>query len=110
MNSKTDELNSQLENARKQVVPGTTWKHYKGGIYEVIDSVILTENGLPGILYFRIAGPGFSAHLESEICFVRPLEEWFDTIEEDIDGTTHCLQRFEKCVRRNVWVTGDESL
>jgi hypothetical protein len=91
----TVEIQEKLKAARDQLYNiAKIWKHYKGGVYRVDDVVFDTAIDDVSILYFRIGGPGFDASLEGDILFARPLNEWFDTIEVDVDGTTHCYQRF----------------
>lgn len=66
--------------ARGAVRPGSTWKHYKGGIYEVVDLAIDTVDGSVRVTYQRIEGPDYHPLSEPGIFYSRPLSEWFDKI------------------------------
>jgi hypothetical protein len=95
MSSKSNQLRDVVDGAEEEIYrKGRHWKHYKGGVYCVDGIAIDTDNGLPRVLYHRVDGPDFNPFVEANIYFVRPLSEWFDTIEVDVDGTTHTLQRF----------------
>lgn len=50
--------------------PCTAWKHYKGGLYLVLDICRLEATNEPAVLYQEISGD------PSAPKWVRPLSEW----------------------------------
>ena len=67
------ELETKLANARLHVVPGSKWRHYKGGEYIIQDIAVSEEDNELAVMYAPIGRP--------EIIFVRPLSVWDDQVE-----------------------------
>lgn len=57
-----------LKEARKRVKPGSTWMHFKGGIYKVIDIGFHTETEELMVIYCPIS--------DNRNVFVRPISMW----------------------------------
>ncbi len=55
-------------------VPGTRWRHYKGGQYLILDCVILEATQTPLVVY---------TPFNSVLHFARPLSEWGELVEFD---------------------------
>lgn len=55
---------------------GTKWRHYKGGLYEVVGSAVL-ESTLGPLVLYRPRG--------EQLVFARTLADW--TAEVEVDGT-----------------------
>jgi hypothetical protein len=79
-----EELEKQISDAKKQIVPGTKWRHYKGGEYTIKDIVVLEETQSLAVIYTSNAHPTVS--------FARPLSVWSEQIE--CDGQT--IDRFSR--------------
>lgn len=93
MTDKTILLNEALQAAYKAYPTHEVllYRHYKGGVYDIVGHTWLTEEQEVGVQYRRVDGPGFSLN-ENEITFTRPLSSFASKLE---DGTP----RFQK-VRR----------
>jgi hypothetical protein len=70
-----EELEAKLAKARKQVEPGSKWRHYKGGEYTIKDIVVQEEDNELAVVYQPLAHPN--------VCFTRPLSVWDEQIEWD---------------------------
>lgn len=57
-------------------IPGLIYQHYKGGLYEAISVATHTTTKEKLVIY--------KSHTEGTI-YARPLEEWFQKVEIDID-------------------------
>lgn len=68
-----EELEQLTTQAKKEVTPGTKWRHYKGGEYVVQDIVVSEENNGLLVLYSPTKFPTVS--------FVRPLVAWQEVID-----------------------------
>lgn len=79
--SKTEEFNEKLKEARLRFQQSAVWKHYKGGIYQIVNFSIDTDNTEVRVEYRRVDGPGYDQQVESDIHFSRPSAEWFDDVE-----------------------------
>lgn len=66
-------LEQMIANAQKKVVPGSKWRHYKGGEYTIKALVVMEENQELAVVYTSIAHPTVS--------FVRPLSIWDEKVE-----------------------------
>ncbi len=55
-------------------VVGSVWKHYRGGVYEVVGRAIREADLSPGVLYYNAGSP--------HVTFFRPWAEW----EDDVGG------------------------
>jgi hypothetical protein len=53
---------------------GSRWRHFKGGLYEIVGAAILEATREPLVLY-RPAG--------ENLVFARPLGNWNDTVDHD---------------------------
>lgn len=73
-------MNEELFFATGKVPIGSTWQHYKGGVYVVRGYTFGTDEGELLIRYQRVGGPGFVAIEESYIEYARPLTEWFNIL------------------------------
>ena len=76
------ELEAKLAAARKHVVPGTIWRHYKGGEYTVKDIVVQEKDNALAVVYEPLLHP--------KVRFTRPLLVWDEVVKWD-DET---VQRF----------------
>jgi hypothetical protein len=78
------ELGNKLDLARSRFPRHSVWQHYKGGVYEVIDHTILTDDELHTlVVYRRIGGPAFYSVDERGITYARPIAEWTEIVEKD---------------------------
>jgi hypothetical protein len=66
---------------------GKTYKHYKGGKYEVITLAKHTNNNEPLVIYKSI-------HFGS--VHARPLFEWYQSVEQIKDEYSQIVPRFER--------------
>ena len=84
------ELLAQLEQARKEVVVGDLYAHYRDlkNPYRVIDLAILEATQEPSVLYRK---ENASSALSS-IVWVRPLSSWLEKV--NFEGTM--TPRFQK--------------
>jgi hypothetical protein len=84
------ELLDQLEQARKEVVVGALYVHYRDrrNPYRVIDLAILEASQEPSVLYKKESA---SSDLSS-ITWVRPLSSWLEKV--DFEGSM--VSRFQK--------------
>ncbi len=57
---------------KKYVIPNGTYRHYKGGLYEVIGTAIHSETGEEMVVYRALYG--------ERALWVRPAGMWFDKI------------------------------
>ncbi len=53
---------------------GSVWKHYRGGVYEVVGRAIREADMSPGVLHISANG--------AMVAFFRPWAEW----EDDVGG------------------------
>ncbi len=74
-----------------QFAPGTTLRHYKGGLYRVVGACLIEATMVPGVLYQPLQGD------KQAVVWMRPLTEFTDEVQ-----TAHGL------VPRFVPVTGAE--
>jgi hypothetical protein len=101
----TDEMADMLKAAAEKIKVGSRWQHYKGGVYETVDFTILTATDEVGVVYRRIAGPGFVKGSDSRVQFCRPLSEWFEMpIHVTDDAPPTATQRFMRVEKREVWM------
>ncbi len=77
-------LEAMVTEARTQVVPGSKWRHYKGGEYTIRDIVVMEEGNGLAVVYTPLLHP--------EVSFVRPLAVWTETVE----WNGQQVQRFSK--------------
>ena len=68
-----EELERQIKDAKESIIPGSKWRHYKGGEYTIKDIVVMEENQSLAVVYTSIAHPTVS--------FVRPLTVWDEQVE-----------------------------
>ncbi len=59
------------------IMPGETWRHYKGGCYEIITLANHTETKEPLVIYQSIS---FGS------VYARPLSIWCETVENKRGG------------------------
>ena len=74
--ARTAVLNVRIDAARKVAPVYSTWKHKKGGLYQVMGYQIDTDTGRARIRYKRYGGPEYDATAEKGVEFSRPVEEW----------------------------------
>jgi len=55
--------------------PGSLWRHYAGGVYEVMGACLRESDVAPCVLYHRSDRPGPT--------WCRPLSEWQAMVEVD---------------------------
>lgn len=82
--SKTQACQDALTSAKEKIKFGSTWTHYKGGIYRVIGHIIDTDDGQVRIHYYRVGGPEFDKVAESGVTFVRKLDEFLGENEDGV--------------------------
>lgn len=70
-----EELEKKLTDARKHIVPGSKWRHYKGGEYAIKDIVVQEEDNELAVVYTSLAHP--------DVSFMRPLSVWAELVEWD---------------------------
>lgn len=70
-----DQLHREIEEARKQVVVGGMYSHYKypENTYEVINLGFIEATDAVCVIY--------RATYDKELIFVRPLDSWLDILE-----------------------------
>ena len=75
MNNNPDTTNNMTAgkqyNKGTYPVPGQTWRHYKGGCYEIIAMCNHTDTNEPLVIYRSLSFGGYHA---------RPYSEWHDKI------------------------------
>lgn len=64
--------------SRPDIACGMVFNHHKGGIYQVRELTIDTDNGALRVSYFRIGGPNYDEYAEAGIIFSRRIEEWVE--------------------------------
>ena len=71
-----------------ETIEPVLYRHYKGRLYSVLNTVIHTETGETMVLYydFEIPENGW---------YVRPASMWFDQV--GVDETGHPITRFTRC-------------
>jgi hypothetical protein len=69
-------IRDELNQLRKDVPPGSVWKHKKGGVYMVTGASWHTEDDAALVSYFRLSGPGFNQDEELGIVYSRPADMW----------------------------------
>lgn len=99
------ELLNDINEAVRHIPPGSTWKHYKGGIYRINDFVVDTDDGSIRVLYNRLAGPNFDIAIDPAITYARPFKEWFEDVESE---PKTFIPRFERVQRVERWHTDEE--
>ena len=67
-------------------VPGQIWKHYKGGMYEIIAMCNHTDTNESLVIYRSLSFGGF---------YARPYSEWHDEIWND----EYCLGKRFKLIK-----------
>ncbi len=75
-------MEAKQNNQGKYPQPGETWKHYKGGMYEIVAMCNHTDTDEVLVIYRSLSFGGFHA---------RPYSEWHDVIWED----NHRVARFK---------------
>lgn len=66
---------------------GQTWKHFKGGVYEIICKALREEDLIPVVVY---------RHVGAVRTWVRPLDNFLGTTMKE-GRYSHCLvDRFER--------------
>lgn len=66
-------LERMIAEAKKAVPPGSRWRHYKGGRYEVSGFAITEATQEVAVIYTPLEHPAVS--------FSRPLSVWQETVE-----------------------------
>lgn len=79
-----EELQERLQQASRVVEIGAQYRHFKGGLYSVVDLVIQTVDDEVCVIYKAQYGAG--------ITFARPLSEWV----EQVAAEEQHVARFEK--------------
>jgi hypothetical protein len=83
---------------------GSTWRHYKGGVYVVDYIGIDTTAGDAVVIYHRIDGPDYNHSIEQDLIFSRPVSEWFDdVVVRELNDEDLTVKRFVKVRRVEVW-------
>lgn len=78
------ELSEKLDAAAKQIVAGTTYTHYKGDSYLVINLGIEEATNEVSVVYKALYG--------EQLIFIRTVASWMEMVE--VDSTL--LPRFAK--------------
>lgn len=76
MSEKTEKAVALIKECVTAVPFTSIWKHYKGGTYVVIGSVLNTDTGTAMVTYKRMDGPDFDRVAEHPLIFARPVEQW----------------------------------
>jgi hypothetical protein len=79
-----EELENHTAAAMQKVVPGSTWRHYKGGEYAIVTLAVQEEDQQLAVIYSPLAHP--------KIAFVRPLSMW----DEQVEWEGKTVPRFAK--------------
>ncbi len=74
--SSAEEINSVIEQTKKQIPIGSTWQHYRGGLYKVISIGILEATLEPCVIYESINTPIGGP-------WIRTTSAWSEIIEKD---------------------------
>lgn len=99
MTNKTEDIYNKLLAAKKQYL-GKIYKHYKGGVYKVIDVYFDSMTDQPALLYQRIEGMHFDLVAESDIKFGRTISK----LEEEVIVSPGVRKpRFVRVVQETVW-------
>lgn len=69
-------IRDELNQLRRDVRPGSIWRHKKGGLYMTTGVAWDTEHDWPVVNYFRIGGPNYNEQDEAGIIFSRPAYMW----------------------------------
>jgi hypothetical protein len=74
---------------RKEIQAGRRFRHFKGGIYEIVGMAIDTESGQEVVVYRSL--------IERELLWVRPYAMFIELVPEEkqAENSTHQLYRFE---------------
>tara|TARA_B100000678_G_C18069219_1_gene445961 strand:- start:467 stop:835 length:369 start_codon:yes stop_codon:yes gene_type:complete len=84
------------------------YRHYKGGIYNVLFFSLHTETNEILINYKRIDGPDYDEQKERLITFSRPFSEWCKPLPDDViveqKKLGRQLERFVPVVPGTKWV------
>lgn len=73
MSKNDEELAILLTSAKEQVVVGSTYKHYKGMKYVVLDVALIESTLEPGVVY--------QAQYGEKLKFIRPISDWLSEVE-----------------------------
>jgi hypothetical protein len=68
-------------------LPGETYQHYKGGIYEVVCLANNTDTDESLVIYKSLSFGSI---------YARPLKEWSDNVEMEVLGKSYPTKRFQK--------------
>lgn len=77
----------------KHITPHNVYRHYKGGVYQVLHIGFHTETEELEVIYKRIGGPNYDEHAEKDIVFVRPLSVWLEPLPKEVLTNQQKLQR-----------------
>jgi hypothetical protein len=107
----TKQINDALSIAYSELPPGSTWLHYKGGIYSILGFTVSTDTGDLLVRYRRIDGTDYDYENEFDIEYSRPIYEWLDEIPTpygcDADGNMIIppghITRFERVRKVEMW-------
>jgi len=81
MSEKTLKLLNELKCAELKLNDTLEYRHYKGGLYKVLDVIFDATQSKPAYVYRRIDGPDFNEALEASIVFTRTVDDWFSTTD-----------------------------
>lgn len=73
MSKNDEELDVLLASAKDQVSVGSTYKHYKGMKYVVLDVALIESTLEPGVVY--------QAQYGAKLTFIRPISDWLSEVE-----------------------------
>ena len=79
-------MTGKQNNTGTYPVPGQTWKHYKGGMYEIIAMCNHTDTNESLVIYRSSSFGGF---------YARPYSEWHDEMK---DGDSWLGKRFKRII------------
>lgn len=65
---------STLPNMEQRVKPGERYRHFKGGLYEVVCQAIQESDHSPVVVYRPLSG-------DSHTCWTRPLDVFFESVQ-----------------------------
>ena len=79
-------MKTKQNNSGDYPKPGETWKHYKGGLYEIVAMCNHTDTDEALVIYKSLSFGGFHA---------RPYSEWHEQVGET-GAAGFPIYRFEK--------------
>lgn len=67
-----EELENEITAVKKVIIPGSKWRHYKGGEYTITDIIVQEEDNALAVVYQPFEHP--------TVRFTRPVSVWGETV------------------------------